>query len=349
MSNRLDSDLTFTRNDLAIQRLARLALMLMNTREPIPTNALLEAIYVDSLEDATENELRAAKMAFTRDIAALAKCGISIKNVSTNNKNNEGLWTLDSGSDSDQATKLDLKDALVLQALCTPIAQDPTFPWHKELREALLRITRSFDAAPALVTWMHDPVDSPSASEVRRAFDLNQAVKVSYTNRQGTTKDHVLCPLGIFPQLGSTYLVAADLTADKSKDSKTIALIGQPIKTFLLSKIHAARLLDLHYRMPDDFELETYIAQIRHPYQIGTNKRFATFVVMQGFENVAAQEFDNEMEQWEHAGHTYLRIAYADEHILTLWARNAGCIPLSPDSLVAHWNQLLDTSRAAKE
>lgn len=369
MTDRLDEEFEPNRNDLAIQRMARLALMFMNASGPISMSKLLKTIYLDEYDEPTVEDRHAAYISFTRDIKALANCGIYLKNVSTNNKNNESLWQVDPDKSWAKPTQLSLKDALVLQALCTPIAQDPNFPWQKELREALLRITRSFDAAPALVSWVCAAHESSAFTEVRRAFDLNRAVRVNYTNRAGQTKDHTLFPLGIFPQLGATYLVAADLqtslpeeayaplpsqqaklaAADKNPNLAPLSLQGQPIKTFLASSIHSAEVLVQRYLMPEDFELESYIAQIRHPYQIGTTKQRAVFVVIPGFEQSAAQELDNQMEVWENAGHTYLSVSYANEHILALWAKNSGCIPLSPDSLVEHWNQLLETTLAKKE
>lgn len=363
MSASLDNDFIPTKSDEVTQRVARLALLFMNAKRPLTTGELLEAIYMDD-PAAEQRDPDSLKIQLLRDCARLDACGIHI----THDRGRlltetEVTWELDQTTSIATSSQLTVRDVVALQVLCAPQIDDPTFPWPDELREALLYIGRSFDQVPDVVGWELSAGDSKAIAQIARAAELRQPALIAYEPLSHEAARYLVCPFALFPLLGHTYFVAAELARDSidttgdladvqrkvlaSRESLAqsleAALAAGPIKTFRGDRLLEAQVVEgaPQFEIPADFDVLHAVQYLRHPFQIGATTHTATFEL---HDTAAWDELSLEQDYGFHlykteasAGNKSRLLAdidYANEEQLIVWAISRALVPLAPATLV---------------
>ena len=312
-----DDDFTEpTEDERSARRAVAVAVALINARRPVTTDYIREEFYGDL-------NYEAFRKAYQRDRTRLATTGIHI--VRKNLPTGEAAWQIDASSSYAQDECLTAEDALVLDCLLLPMAQDPTFPYARDLRMALAKIDHSFSDT-------HSTALMPAARRRNRQLERIEscitnchAAKVSYVRADGTKTERSIVPLGLFPLRGTTYLVATRLV-DGRQDEPHV---------YNLDRMRSVRELGgATYEAPDDFSVRDYIAL---PFEMGPTLYVGEFDVPDDrLADVRARA--GKRGTWH--GNT-VAFEVSNERDAAAWAADQGITPLMPASLVSAWRECL--------
>jgi predicted DNA-binding transcriptional regulator YafY len=122
-----------------------------------------------------------------------------------------------------------------------------------ELRERAARIRDRFHLdAPG---WLRETDSPPNLPTIADAVWTEHRVEVRYQRANRAVVDRVLEPLGLVLKAGTWYLVAS-----VPKD-------GRGPRTYRVSRVHAAAILDEPFERPSGFDLETHWGSYQREYE----------------------------------------------------------------------------------
>lgn len=211
------------------------------------------------------DDLEVSLRTIYRDIDALGAAGIPV--YATRGRNGgfqllDGYRTKLTGISPDEADALffaglpgaaaDLGLGSVLAA--TQLKLLAALP--PELRERAGRIRDRFHLdAPG---WLREADAPPDLVTVAEAVWSQRRVRVRYERANRTVVDRVLEPLGLVLKAGTWYLVAS--VASDERDARGA-------RTYRVSRIRAAEVLDDVFERPDGFDLQTHWAEYQRDYE----------------------------------------------------------------------------------
>lgn len=349
-----------TDDEISARRVLALAIALINSRHPLTTVRIRREFY-HVLSD------EAFRKAFLRDRGRLESAGLVVLRVTT--PDGQVAWHIDEDASFADCDRISSEDALVLDCLLVPLAQDPTFPYARDLRIALTKIDRSFDGSSNVRVQPRARIRNNNLTRIEEAMTNGQVIRVSYTRADGSGLNRCLAPYGLFALNGSTYLVAAQVnevasnhgTTEGNTDSagntdsmtkvltsrkthntsslrNTCNIVG-PTHVYNLSRVKSVRVVrSLSYRTPPDFNVEDFI---KLPFQIGATQYEATFMVPhERKQEIGARVHGNATWRESQAG-LLLFADVSDEQTAATWAIAEGVRPISPASLVDAWRAIL--------
>ncbi|MGN0076190.1 MAG: helix-turn-helix transcriptional regulator [Parafannyhessea sp.] len=305
-------------DDLQALRLTSLMICLSNSKKPLSTGELRDLYYADMSEDAFAKK-------FQRDRKSLATCGIVVREV---DRTADGaLWDVDTDATFATDPGLSLEDATLIDVVCMPLANDPSFPYRDELTLALAKVNRSYTTVVA-----SRDAGEPGSFDVRLAdlvgaLQNRHPITASYQARGAGEKNYTLALLGSFGMRGSTYFVACDY------DRGTRQLSGSP-RTFRLDRFGKVKPLASHtYQIPADFSVNDYI---RLPFQLGPVVCTADFIVSQPQTDQAltpeARRAISSYGSLSKDGRTWT-VDVSNQDVAAAWAIDVGLVPQSPSTL----------------
>jgi predicted DNA-binding transcriptional regulator YafY len=122
-----------------------------------------------------------------------------------------------------------------------------------ELRERAGRIRDRFHLdAPG---WLREADAPPHLVTVADAVWSQRCVQVRYERANRVVVERILEPLGLVLKAGTWYLVAS------------VAADGRGPRTYRVSRVRSAVVLDQRFERPADFDLETHWAQYQRDYE----------------------------------------------------------------------------------
>lgn len=313
----------FNRDDERAQRVAGLALMLMNSSSPVPSPEIRAALYPDRTGDAFDR-------AFLRDRNALSELGLGIEQVE-GGLTREGGWRLDPLATVETSGLTD-DEALVVDLMCQPLCSDPTFPYGNELMLALAKVNNSFedvlpDAQGIRLAKLPAPV-----SIMRAAFLRRIACDIDYSDAAGNVTTRRVATLGTFALREHLYFVTCPISED--------GLDGSLIRNLRSDRVLTASLVKgLAYEIPEDFCVDDHI---RLPFQMGTSLCQGAFLVPDALEGEVRTEVKAAGTITRKEGHLVLEADVADPRAAATWAIAAGVTPLSPTEVVEDFRSILE-------
>lgn len=290
-----------TQDEQSARRILALAVALINARRALNTTEIHREFYPQT-SDAT------FRKTFLRDRERLAAAGLTLRN---GQKVDDTLtWEVDEESSFVRENALTQEDALALDCLLLPIAQDPSYPYARDLRLALTKIDRSFDGTSQAAIPPEARRRNNNISRLEDCMTAGHAARVTYQKPDGTKTTRVLAPYGFFFLHGNTYMVAARTQDD--------AVEGEPPHTYNLDRVISAKeIAKSSFVRPADFDVRDFIIL---PFQMGPARYEATFELSDG---------------------TLMRENVHDEDAAVTWAIAKGATPRSPESLVDSWKRNL--------
>ena len=322
------------------ERLASLALLFMNTRHPVTSEYILQTLYYDhdnydGNHEPNLKDIETAKKTFSRDRKRLATCGIHIHSVTLSDGTN--AYQVDEQSSFAESGVLSTRDAFVLDMVCQPLLNDPSFPYAADLRLALAKIDRSFQSSSALTAQRTFEKQAQqnhltkAASIVRSSYMALHACHIVYSDAHGVASERDIAPFGIFGLRNSIYVVAA------SVENKQIN--AEKMRTFNLARILKAReLSSISFQIPVDFDLQEFV---RLPFQIGPVRYDGAFLVPDRFESDLRQIVGSSGVFSPSEKGLVLKTAISSEKDAARWSIAWNLIPLEPSSLVATWRKIV--------
>lgn len=294
--------------DEGARRVASLALELINARRPLDAAYLRSHIYP---------ELGQASflIAIARDCDRLALCGIHVV------KGKDATWQIDEKSSYVSDATLARSEALELQTLLSPLVENEGFAWRDELRLALLKIDRSFDAEPLVQISSVPKAPSRAGTILRSAYAAHSLVELAYTDAAGKESTKVLAPYGFFSLHGMAYCVAAE-AADGE--------LASP-KTYRISRMKKPRMLKGGtFEIPDDFDIEEFI---HLPFQIGPAKGIGSFRAKRPAQDLLSLMKAQGRVRAEEAGSFVWEVPVASWEDAASWGIAEGLLALAPAEL----------------
>ena len=305
-----------TEDDRTARRIVALAIALINARQPITTDRIRREFYQNLLDEAF-------RKAFRRDRVRLSASGIVVKRSDL--PTGETAWMIDEADSFVRDNPLSPEDALALDLLLLPLASDPSFPYANDLRLALAKIDRSFDASRP------DPVPNEvrtrnrQVSQVEQCMAHRHAARITYTRADGSVTKRTIVPYGLFSLRSTTYLVASKLQGDSIEDPHIYNLDRMG---------HVRELGGASYPIPPDFDVHDYI---RLPFQIGPTQYTASFKIPDN-RIAEVRTLVGDRGDWiQREYDCIMRANVSDETIAASWSVAQGVIPLEPESLVRAW------------
>ncbi|MGN0286585.1 MAG: helix-turn-helix transcriptional regulator [Atopobiaceae bacterium] len=245
-------------NDTEAERLLSIALEFENASAPLSSDYVRRNFYANIQSDES------ARKAFMRDRQKLVLCGVVISLVSKEGTNSG--WAINTEATFANPCALGAKEALTIDLACAPLASDPSFPYASDLRQALAKIDRTFDAQTPVRLTKVDSSRPSTLPTLEQAASQHTGVQVTYQKADGSTVRRTLGVLGFYPLRGNTYVVATNL--DKGCIDPHV---------YNSSRIRAAKIQKTTtYEVPDDFDIRDYI---RLPFQLGPRRYTARFSV----------------------------------------------------------------------
>lgn len=250
-------------DDLQALRLTSLMIGLSNSKKPLSTAELRDLYYADMSEDAFAKK-------FQRDRKSLATCGIVVREV---DRTGEGaLWALDADATFATDASLSIEDATLIDVVCMPLANDPSFPYRDELTLALAKVNRSYTTVVATRDASEAGAFDVRLAELVGALQNRHPITATYQAKSAGEKNYTLALLGSFGMRDNTYFVACDY------DRRSRQLSGSP-RTFRLDRFGKVKpLASQTYQIPADFSVSDYV---RLPFQLGPTVCTASFLVPQ--------------------------------------------------------------------
>ena len=103
-------------------------------------------------------------------------------------------------------------------------------------------------AADRMETYRRDPTGVSVLERIAEGWGSGNKVKVGYRSpNSGVLRERVIAPYALEPTASGVYVIAFD---DWAGD----------IRTFKLSRLESAQLLDERYTIPEDFDAEAYLS-----------------------------------------------------------------------------------------
>ena len=316
-------------------RRAHLATIFLQAAYPLTTSEVVAQVYNNptNLELGRKPlSLDSARRAMKRDIDALKACGLIIVPAGKTD-DGQALWQVDRAHSFTQGVALSEVDAVILDIACLPLLDDPGFAERDELRLALAKIDRLFDAAASDALTASSERDSKVLVTVRDALNARRALDIVYTTRDGSEKQRRVAPLAFFDVRTILYVVCA--TVDDAGE-----LVAGSERTYRIDRIQRAQRVDhVAFEIPDGFDLGFFR---KLPFQIGPTVATCTFSIpersLRPFQRVrcgkgALSPADDGMV-WE--------VEASDIDAAAGWAIANGIAPLSPEWLVDAWRARLE-------
>lgn len=312
-----------TRDDERARRICSLAPSFMNAREPVPSSSVAHDHYPELSPDSF-------RRAFSRDRDMLASCGIILRG--TRGDTGETLWEADPERSFAGGAQLSATEAAALEVVCSPLADDSSFPLSNDLRLALAKIARVFSETS--VAW-GGAAQRPSRvlSTLRSCLVSQRAAHVTYVDAQGRRTERLIAPYGFFSLRQCLYLVAGRL------DEKSSRAEGGT-RVYRLDRFESAREAGgTSFETPQDFSIEDWR---RLPFQIGDAPFRALFKIPPDRERDVRRAVSTQ-GTWEREGASLLLSVEARDVLeAARWAVALGVSPLEPPALVAAWRDLLE-------
>ena len=310
-----------TGDDELARRVLSLAIEFMNAKAPIPSEAIYAQFYPGMSRDT-------AIKTFSRDRDRLAQCGI-VLSKSGSDAHDNALWSADTSLSFVQGPTLSEDEALLVDLLCLPLANDPSFALRDELRLALAKLDASF-SKPTAARVAPEASKRDRVLSVLRAGAVNQkAVKIEYEKIDGSRDERVIAPYGFFSLRGTTYCVAPRIDVD-----------GAPVHTYNVSRVlRAAEQPRQGFTVPEDFDVRDWL---KLPFQMGAPSFTACFRVPAERERELRKSVGaaGSFERGED-GTLLLTVDGAELEDAASWAVAEGVIPLAPPDLKEAWTKLL--------
>lgn len=286
------------------RRVLSLAIAFINAHRPLTMVEIHREFYPD-MSDAS------FRKAFLRDRERLVIAGLCLRQGPR--VDDFSTWEVDADSSFVRDNELTEQDALTLDVLLLPLASDPSFPYARDLRLALTKIDRSFDGYSNASIPPEARKRNNQISLLEDCMTAEHMARISYTRADGTTLERTIAPLGFFFLNESTYMVAAEggPHADGLGEAHTYNLDR-------VSRVNPQR--KQRFERPRDFDVRDYILL---PFQMGPDRYIAQFRMGDG---------------------SVREEGVFDEQMAASWAIAQSARPLSPDSLVNAWRQLLQNA-----
>jgi len=316
-------------------RRAHLATLFMRASRPLSTPEIVRQVYNNptNLElGKMELSAESAHKALKRDIDALKATGLIIESAGKDD-GGHSLWQVNKNLSFTQGIDLSEEDAAFLDIACLPLLNDPGFPERDELRLALAKIDRLFDAAATGALTATVVRDSPALVAVREALNTRTALDIAYRSRGGAATVRRVAPLAFFDLRSVLYVVCAPVD-----DGGNVA--AESARTYRVDRIEdAKRVARISYEIPESFDVNGYK---KLPFQIGDERFTAAFHVPED----RAEPLEAEMQgrgslrPAEH-GRTWA-VEAADLEGAAAWAIAYGIRPLDPPELAHAWRRRLE-------
>jgi predicted DNA-binding transcriptional regulator YafY len=130
-----------------------------------------------------------------------------------------------------------------------------------ELRDRAARIRDRFHLdAPG---WLRDTDTPPNLATIAGAVWAQHRVEVRYERANRAVVERVLEPLGLVLKAGTWYLVASVPADDPPQAGGT----PSGPRTYRVSRVHAAAVLDEGFERPAGFDLETHWGDYQREYE----------------------------------------------------------------------------------
>ena len=315
-------------------RRAHLATLFLQAGRPLTTSELVEQVYNNptNLELGKKRlSLESARKALRRDIDALKSAGLIVEAVGKAD-DGQSTWQVNRELSFTQGVALSEEDAVFLDIACLPLLDDPGFPERDELRLALAKIDRLFDALSTDALTASSVRDSDVLVTVREALNARTALDIVYRPRSGIAAARRVAPLAFFDLRSVLYVVCA--TVDDNGN-----LLPKSERTYRIDRIEKAKLVPrISFEIPRDFDVNAFR---RLPFQIGDASVPCTFFVPdQLVGSVAASTFSKGVFSGTDGGVRW-DIDAADIDAAAAWAIAAGVRPLQPEELVCAWRARL--------
>lgn len=323
MSDAFDSkEYSFNRDDERAQRVAGLALMLMNASSPVSTQAIRDALYPDRADVAFDR-------AFLRDRNSLTELGVGIEQVEPG-IGRDGGWQIDPMATVESSGLTD-DEALVVDLMCQPLCSDPTFPFGQDLMLALAKVNNSFeDVLPSTSGVRLAELPVPAIG-LRSSFLRRVACDVDYRDASGNVSARRVAVLGTFGLRAHLYFVTASMDGD--------GLDRGHVRLLRADRVIASRPVPrTSYEIPGDFCVDDYV---RLPFQMGASAYRGRFRVPATLAKEVRDDVASAGELVGDGDDIVLETDVADEHAAAVWAVSEGIIPLEPKSLVHAFRSVL--------
>ncbi|MDY0088119.1 MAG: WYL domain-containing protein [Coriobacteriia bacterium] len=240
----------------AVERLVNLAMFLAAANSPVS----VERIRAEVAGYPNDQDEVAFIRMFERDKDDLRAMGISIESTP------EGTYHVD--AQRTFAAELDLspEEEVVLRATAAVFVSDPTFPFARDLRYALAKVSGPASRElPATGRFANEESEGQGTGVgvFAAAITARKQVTFDYTNAAGVSHFRRIEPYGLFVHSGRWYAVGRDMA------------LGE-IRVYALARIEHLKSNAVRPKAPDfdrpaDFDVATYIGL---PFQYGTGEPF---------------------------------------------------------------------------
>lgn len=315
-------------------RRAHLATLFLQATGPLSTPQIVDQVYNNptNLElGKKELSLDSARKSLKRDIDALKATGLIIE---TAGKTDEGhrLWTVNRDLSFTQGIALSEVDAVFLDIALLPLLNDPGFPERDELRLALAKIDRLFDAAAVDALTASSVRDPEVLVTVREALNTRTALDIAYTSRDGSSRHRRVAPLAFFDLRSKLYVVCAPVDNDGNVDAGAA-------HTYRIDRIESAkRVGSICYEMPDGFDVSAFK---KLPFQIGDEAVACTFFIPEELGAALSPTIFGKGSLSPASGGSNWEVEAACLDDAAAWAIANGIRPLAPEGLVSAWRARL--------
>lgn len=312
-----------------------LATLFLSAQAPLTTSQIVSQVYNNPvILELGKPELSAesAAKALKRDIDALKQAGIVIESAG---KADDGqtLWQVNRPLTFTQGIALSEEDAAFLDIACLPLLNDPGFAERDELRLALAKIDRLFDAAATEALTASSARDSAALVAVREAYNARCAADIYYRAHEGLPAKRRIAPLAFFDLRSTLYVVGARYLEDGSLDDKNL-------RTYRMDRIESASPVpSVRFEVPEGFDVNEFR---KLPFQIGAESVACTFFVPERLAEAlrAASYGKGRFEDAEAGSLWHVDAANLDD--AAAWAIAYGIAPVSPAELVSCWRTRLE-------
>lgn len=307
------------------QRWLDLLVVLVGQRYAVPINRIMEEVpaYRSRWMEGDETDRQSVRRMFERDKKGLRALGIPIESErlhpggtrsggAVSHAEPEGyrvrphdfylpylrLIPVDGGSDEAAApaaastlhatgtVTLPESDVAAAVAALRTVLTLPSFPFEREARSALRKLTFDLDPALDLVGGAESRIrllDRPGGADPAGVLDVlmgslhdRTVVSARYRSIRGNeVKERSLEPWGLIFQWGSWYLVARDLTPQELVTTPPSDFEATVMRVFRIDRMSGARRLHPRVRapdfeIPDDFDLREWVG--RKPWELGVDE-----------------------------------------------------------------------------
>ena len=312
-----------TKDDERARRICSLALEFMNAAVPVSSSEVARGFYPGLSADSF-------RRAFSRDRALLAECGIVVEEI--RRPGSDSAWQVDEARSFAQGAELSATEAAVLDVVCQPLLDDPSWAFADELRMALAKLTRAFAESAVAVGGAHRTA-LRALPALRAAFVAGHAVRAAYTDARGSSSERLLAPYGFFSFRDALYVVAARLSEDGTA-------VPDGIRTYRVDRFGAVAVVpSLRFDVPADFSVQDWR---RLPFQMGDALLTARFLVPAGRVDDVRRVSLGCGVFGEKDGTVTWSVDVADADAAASWAVSQGIVPLAPAELVDAHNKLLE-------